>query len=147
AQTKPQRIDVHHHIAPPTWLEAVRRAGLDNPPMVNWSPQKSLEAMDKAGIATSVVSPTLPQISFLGRGAPAQIAREWNEYMAKLAGDHVGRFGVFAMLPMPYIEESLREITHALDVLKAGGIGILTVRVEGGLRGFNELRAAECRPG
>lgn len=24
AQAKPHRIDVHHHISPPTWLEALR---------------------------------------------------------------------------------------------------------------------------
>jgi hypothetical protein len=35
AQPKPHRIDVHHHISPPTWLNAMKKANLDNPPMAN----------------------------------------------------------------------------------------------------------------
>ncbi|HEX7206035.1 MAG TPA: hypothetical protein VF237_12830, partial [Xanthobacteraceae bacterium] len=44
-QAKPHRIDVHHHISPPTWLDAVKKAKLDNPPLANWSTQKSLDDM------------------------------------------------------------------------------------------------------
>ena len=61
----PHRIDVHHHISPPTWLDAVKKAKLDNPPLANWSTQKSLDDMDKAGIATAIASPTTPQVTFL----------------------------------------------------------------------------------
>src|SRR5262249_55426576 len=45
-QAKPHRIDVHHHISPPPWLDAVKKAKLDNPPLANWSAQKSLDDMD-----------------------------------------------------------------------------------------------------
>ena len=58
--SKPHRIDVHHHITPPPWLEVVRKAKLDNPPLANWSVAKSIDDMDKAGIATSMTSPTTP---------------------------------------------------------------------------------------
>ena len=117
---------MHHHVSPPTWLEAVKKAKLDLPPIVSWSPQKSLEDMDKAGVGTSVVSPTIPQVTFLGREDATRIARESNEYVKKLIGDHPGRFGMFAMLPLPYVDESLKEIEYAFDVLKADGIGTMT---------------------
>jgi len=128
AQAKPHRIDVHHHISPPTWLDAVKQARLDNSPMANWSVQKSLDDMDRAGIATAVVSPTTPQVNFLhgDKRAAARIARESNEYARKLMADHPGRFGMFAMLPLPHIDESLQEIANALDALKADGIGTMT---------------------
>jgi predicted TIM-barrel fold metal-dependent hydrolase len=126
ADEKPFRIDVHHHISPPAWLRAVQQAHLDNPPMTNWSPQKSLDDMDKAGIATAMTSPTTPQLGFLPPADAARIARESNEYASKLANDYPGRFGVFALLPMPHINESLQEIAYAFDVLHADGIGMMT---------------------
>ena len=126
AQTKPHRIDVHHHIVPPSWLAALKTAKLDSPPVVKWSIEKSLEDMDKAGIATSMTSPTTPQVNFLGKDAAAAVARASNDYAKKLTSDHPGRFGVFAMLPMPHIDESLKEIAYAFDTLKVDGVGVMT---------------------
>jgi predicted TIM-barrel fold metal-dependent hydrolase len=126
AAEKPFRIDVHHHIAPPAWVAALKAAKLDSPPMNNWRPEHSLEDMDKGGVATAMTSPTLPQVSFLGAADAARVARESNEYARKLADDHPGRFGVFAMLPMPHIDESLKELAYALDTLHADGIGMMT---------------------
>jgi predicted TIM-barrel fold metal-dependent hydrolase len=50
----------------------------------------------------------------------------WNEFMVKLAGDHPGRFGVFATLPILDIEGSLREIEYALDTLHTDGVNMMT---------------------
>jgi predicted TIM-barrel fold metal-dependent hydrolase len=99
---------------------------LDNPPLVAWTPAKSLDDMDAAGIATSITSPTTPQVGFLPPADAARIARESNEWARQLANDHPGRFGMFAMLPMPYIDESLKEIEYVFDTLKADGIGMMT---------------------
>jgi predicted TIM-barrel fold metal-dependent hydrolase len=123
---KPFRIDVHHHIAPPTWLDALKKAKLDTPPVVKWSPEQSLEDMDKGGVATAMTSPTTPQVGFLPAADAARVAREANEYARKMADDHPGRFGVFAMLPMPYVDESLKELAYALDTLHGDGIGMMT---------------------
>jgi 6-methylsalicylate decarboxylase len=120
------RIDVHHHVTPPTWLAAIKKAKFDNPPLANWSPQKSIDEMGKAGVATSMLSPTLPQVNFLPVDEAARIARESNEYSKQLLSDHPGKFGVFAMLPLPHVEASLKEIAYVFDVLKADGIGMLT---------------------
>src|SRR5262245_48131594 len=49
AQAKPHRIDVHHHVTPPSWLDALKKAKLANAPRDSWSVQKSLDDMDKAG--------------------------------------------------------------------------------------------------
>ena len=123
---KPHRIDVHHHIVPPTWLAAVNAANLGDPLMTAWTPEKSLADMDTAGVATAIVSPTRPQVGFLPPAEAAQIAREANVWAVKLAAAHPGRFGVFAMLPMPYVDESLKEIEYVFDTLKTDGIGMLT---------------------
>jgi len=126
AQSAPHRIDVHHHLSPPTHIEALRKAKLGTPPTYNWSVQKSLEDMDKAGVATSITSVTTPAVSFLDNDNARRVARECNEYAAKLMADHPGRFGVFATLPLPHVDASLQEIGFALDTLKADGICLMT---------------------
>src|SRR6185437_14782918 len=63
AQAKGDRIDVDHHVVPPTWLAAMDLIGRSNPPLTHWSIQKTLEDMDKGGVATSIVSPTTPQVT------------------------------------------------------------------------------------
>jgi predicted TIM-barrel fold metal-dependent hydrolase len=126
AQEKAHRIDVHHHLSPPTHIEALRKAKLGTPPTYNWSVQKSLEDMDKAGVATSITSVTTPAVSFLDTDDARRVARECNEYAARLMTDHPGRFGIFATLPLPHVEASLAEIAFALDTLKADGICLMT---------------------
>jgi len=126
AQAKPHRIDVHHHIVPPAWLAAMDIIGRTDGLIAGWSVQKSLDDMDKGGVATSLVSPTTPQVTGLGRAAAARIARESNDYAKKLTVDHPGRFGVFAMLPLPNIEDSLKEVEYAFDTLKVDGVGMMT---------------------
>ena len=123
---KPHRIDVHHHISPPPWVSALKKSRLDTPPVTNWTVQQSLDDMDKAGIATSMTSPTLPAVGFLPAAEAAAVARASNEYARKLADQHPGRFGLFALLPMPHVEETLREIEYAFDVLKADGVAFMT---------------------
>ncbi len=126
AQAKPHRIDIHHHVTPPSWLAAMDVIGRTNPPLANWSVQKTLEDMDKGGVATSIVSPTAPQVTPLGKAVAVRIAREANEYSAKMMADHPGKFGIFATLPLPHIDESLKEIAHVFDNMKVDGIGMMT---------------------
>src|SRR5262249_5625578 len=128
AQAKPHRIDVHHHVSPPAWVDTLKKANRDSPPVVNWSPQKSLDDMDRAGTATAIVSPTTPQVNFLDhdKDAAARIARESNEYTKKLMPDLPGRLGLFALLPLPNIAASLEETAYSFDPLKADGIGMMT---------------------
>lgn len=127
AATAPRRIiDVHHHVFPPAFLQALEKADQMTAPGKAWSLQRSLDDMDAAGIATAMVSITTPGASVASGDTARKLARDCNEYMARIASDHQGRFGVFACLPWPDVEGSLREIEYALDVLKAGGIGMLT---------------------
>ena len=125
-------IDVHHHIYPPKYTQEnlqriVADIGIAPPAFYsNWSPRGAIEKMDAAGVATSINSMSSPGVWF-GDGEAGRIrARECNEYGATLASDFPGRFGMFAVVPLPDVEGSLREIAYALDILKLNGIGVLT---------------------
>jgi len=121
------RIDVHHHPSPPSYLNARFARDKQYAPQKNWTVAKSLEDMDRGGVATALLSlPHSVQI-WPGRSDEARgLARDWNEYMARLARDHRGRFGVFAALPILDIDGSLEEIRYALDTLKADGVALMT---------------------
>jgi predicted TIM-barrel fold metal-dependent hydrolase len=127
----PHRIDTHHHIYPPAYLDkAGERLKVVThafyPRLMQWTPAQTLEAMDKAGIATTVASISTPGVWFGDDRAACALARACNEYAAGLARDHKGRFGQFAILPLPDVDGALREIEYALDVLKADGVCLMT---------------------
>ncbi|MFM9969776.1 MAG: amidohydrolase family protein [Burkholderiales bacterium] len=122
------RIDVHHHPSPPSYIAARDQRNRSSAwKQERWSPLKSLEDMDEGGVATAVLSLPHPvSIWPEDRVQARSMAREWNEYMAQMARDYPGRFGVFAALPILDIEGSLIEAEYAFDTLGAAGIGLMT---------------------
>jgi 6-methylsalicylate decarboxylase len=128
----PHRIDVHHHFVPQIYKDALIALGSAcpspgfQPPIANWTEQGSLDQMDQAGIATSMISVTTPGIHFGNDAAARKLARQCNDAGAKMVQDRPQRFGLFAALPLPDIDASLKEIAYALDQLKADGIGVYT---------------------
>ncbi len=122
------RIDVHTHVVPPFWAEALPRHGGDPSgwSTPHWSPSAAIDFMDSLSIQTSVLSLTAPGVSGWQGGARRDIARKVNEYTAGLVVQAPSRFGHFATLPLPDIEGALKEAEFALDVLKADGIILLS---------------------
>ena len=104
------RIDTHHHVFSPTYVSELAKVNQAPPIVRNWSLAKTMDDMDKAGVVTSIVSVTTPQVQFADAANAQRISRESNEWAAKLAKDHPGRFGSFIMLPLQDIDASLKEI-------------------------------------
>jgi len=120
-----RRIDVHHHFLAPFHREVlqVHRGGT---PMPNWTVEGSLQDMEKAGVATAMLSVMPPGVWFGDVEQGRSLARRCNDLAAQLVKDHPGKFGMFATVPLPDTEGSLKEIEYGLDVLKAGGIALMT---------------------
>ena len=128
----PRIIDVHHHIYPPDYtrenLHLLTESGGGLPASVylEWTPARAIEQMDRAGVGTAIASISSPGVWFAQGQAGRMRARECNDHGARMIRDHPGRFGMFAAIPLPDTEGSLREIEYALDVLRLDGIGIFT---------------------
>lgn len=113
-------VDVHAHYYPP-----VLKALGEPTPMNAWSLEQHIESMDAAGVARSMLSLTTPGVVATGEHGRA-LARQSNEYAAKLCADHPGRFGFFGCIQPDDVEGALREIEYALDTLKGHGVGLFT---------------------
>jgi predicted TIM-barrel fold metal-dependent hydrolase len=95
--------------------------------------------MDKNEIAAAITS--MPFVYLGDLPLSADFARRCNDFSARLVSDHPKRFGSFAVLPLPDVEASLRELEHAIDKLKLDGI-VLPTNVGGyylGAPEFDEL--------
>src|SRR5580700_553701 len=122
------RIDVHQHLVPPFWAEQLPRYGGDPSGWKSpeWSPEAALSFMDENRIATGILSLTAPSVVGWPEAERRSMARRVNEYGARLAAQHPTRFGSFATLPLPDVEGALAEAAHALDVLHADGVVVLS---------------------
>ena len=112
------RIDVHHHMLPPFQ---------PNMPARNYTPQVSLDAMDKFGIESAILSLTIAyDYLYDGSEKAIKFARDANEYGAKAMQMNPKRLGFFAALPAKSIDASLKEIEYAFDTLHCDGVALFT---------------------
>ena len=122
-------IDVHHHMFAPALTAAVADAGINGvggePLPASWSPESSLDLMDRYGIDTAILSTPVP-LQFAEPSRRAQVARAVNDFGHDCVRRWPDRFGFFATLPLPDVDAAVAEARRALDDLGAEGIAFLT---------------------
>ena len=129
APANARRLDLHHHFGSPRWIKRVveiKRQGWQQ--FDTYTPAKAIAALDAAGVSTAFLSCTEPGVWFgddfaKERQEAIALSRDMNDYGARMVGDYKGRFGLFAVLPLPDVDASRREIAYAFDTLKADGVG------------------------
>lgn len=122
------RIDVHHHLIPPAFARTMDRKGIHEvagAPLPNWTPEASLSVMDAIGTQTTLLSLSAPGVYLGDLQEACDLARQCNTYAAEVKQKYSGRFGFFAVLPMPFTDQSCREAAYALDTLNADGVVLL----------------------
>ncbi|MFJ8630770.1 amidohydrolase family protein [Streptomyces sp. NPDC093568] len=127
AGTDPRRIDVHQHVIPPARARAMTgRAAAVGWPAPSWDERGAIEMMDRRAIATGMLSYAAPLAGPDDPAAARETARSVNEYTAELVKNRPDRFGHFAALPLPDVDDALAEAAHALDELGADGVVVLS---------------------
>ncbi|MBU4509319.1 MAG: amidohydrolase [Hydrogenophaga sp.] len=123
------RIDTHHHIVPPfyaAWLQSRGIQAAGGRLLPEWSAEGALDLMAAADITTGIFSVSTPGVHLGDDGEAREKAREVNEFMASVVrGQPPGRFGFFAVLPLPDVEGAIAEVRYALDTLGADGVMLL----------------------
>jgi 6-methylsalicylate decarboxylase len=125
--SSPHRIDVHQHVVPPFYAQALASHGGDPSGSVtpDWSPERATGFMDSQQIATGILSVSTPSVVGWAQDERREMARRINEYTAELVARQPDRFGAFATLPLPDIDGALAEIDYALGTLHADGVVLM----------------------
>ena len=143
AAPKPRRVDFHHHYQSPgltKYLDSygIRVSQFDREPLTRteWTPAIAIEGLDKYGIDLAYTSAAtyftrMAQLHKKGGSMYAgeiarRLARETNDYGARVVADSKGRFRLFAVLPQHDVDGSLQEIEYAQNTLKAPGFYMAT---------------------
>ena len=129
-------IDVHAHLNPKAYTELQGRLGPRRrgepyptapglrPPPTTDSPediQARLAIMDEAGVQMQVLS--VPAGPYFSSPADAvEGAHLVNDSLSGIVRAHPDRFTAYAVLPLPHVQESLRELRRAHDDLGMRGV-------------------------
>ena len=126
-------IDTHHHYYPPaykkTQIDWEDRHKVPHFASVNdWTRENDLEAMDKNGITTAMLSLASTPGTWFDEGA--EKAHDWarlcSDFAAEMVRDKPGRYALFAPLSMLDADATLKEIEYVFDTLKADGVNLQT---------------------
>jgi 6-methylsalicylate decarboxylase len=140
------RIDVHNHMVPADYLNWLHEQGVTDAAgwhLPEWNTALAIDTMDQRGIATGILSLSVPG-THLGDAVGATTwAQRVNETAAECVKDHPDRFGFFATLTLPDVDGAVAAAQYAFDELSADGV-VLLANSRGcylGSSGFDPLMA------
>ncbi len=123
------RIDTHQHLIPPDYRKALQKARVADSggrALPDWSADAALQTMAELNVGTAILSVSTPGTTFLPQAADAAaLARDLNDFTAEFVASAPERFGFFATVPMPHVDESVAETVRALDELSGDGVVLL----------------------
>lgn len=124
-----KKVDFHSHYLSETYYKYLDEYEGKTPdcfPTPKWSAKTHLQLMDKLGIGFAFLSVSSPNLSRASQSIEAEMVHKINLEGTDLVQEHPDRFGLFASLPLPHVEDSIAEAQFALEKLKADGFGLST---------------------
>ena len=122
-------IEVHGHFVPPVYKQALIDSGMierDRFPVPAWDAKMHLEYMNMMNIDATVISLSSPDVYFEEKKKTRDFFRKINEAGAQLINDFPKKFGYFASLPLPEIDDALEELRYAYEILRVDGVRLTT---------------------
>lgn len=114
------RIDVHSHVVPEIWKEAMISAGYsvkngtlyaDGFPVSDWTLESHISTMNTLGVNFSALSVSAPGVFFLKEAHKAkELARSINLLLHNYTKTHPTRLGALCLLPLPFVDEAAEEL-------------------------------------
>lgn len=131
AQGLPRLFDVHQHVLPPAYLDALARAGIDPVredgfPTPSWDELDACAFAEGANIGFSLFSISSPHVNWGDDAASAEVCRALNDYMSSLCASCDASRGFAAVLPLPDVASSIAEARRALALQGALGVKVPT---------------------
>ncbi|OSP45152.1 amidohydrolase [Streptomyces sp. 13-12-16] len=121
------KIDVHHHVTAPAWVDWAEREGLLRRQELlwwaRWDARSALDVMDRVGIATAVLHPTMQD----RYRTPAQAKEGLTvvfEALTDLTHEHPGRFAFLCPALLDHPEVTTWALRRAFDDLGAVGVSV-----------------------
>jgi hypothetical protein len=105
-----KHIDVHHHLLPPFYRDALINAGIPNKygiTLPEWSIDSSKKMMDKYNIESAITSISTPGVCIGDKEFSKNLARKCNDFAAELSTKHHNTYGAFATLHCPILMRQL----------------------------------------
>lgn len=126
--TKYNKIDFHVHYLTPTYREFLMKhfgAFPEGFPTPDWSIESQLKSMDENNIVYSLLGMSSPYFSSTDDDEIKIAVEKNNNEIAEILKGYEDKLGFLAALPLPNIENSLKEIDRALE-LGAKGFAVNT---------------------
>jgi aminocarboxymuconate-semialdehyde decarboxylase len=128
------RVDIHAHLFPDAYLDALEAGGLRGGSFVralgagDTSDQvdRRLGAMDEAGVDLQVLSPSSLQPALADGAAAAAAAALLNDRYAEVVRRRPDRFAAFAVVALPHVEVALEGLDAALARRGVVGVAVAT---------------------
>jgi predicted TIM-barrel fold metal-dependent hydrolase len=144
-------IDVHAHHYPPVYMDACKRedSGFTHyyrddgrlivlqdggvalaVPQPLPPPQQRIDMMDDAGVDIQVLSVSAPNVYRFPESIRLPLTRDANDEFVDVAGRSDGRLRVFASLPLPNVDEALKEFERTRNLANVVGV-VLCTNIDG----------------
>ncbi len=115
-------VDMHEHAVP---LALAKLRGGGGGGGREWDVNTALAHMEEAGVTLTINS--VSGSFWAGTPGPTQeAARVFNEFATKVSNDRPTKFGGWAIIPLPNVDQALKEIAYSLDVLKMDGVQLIS---------------------